>query len=176
MSVEHGDLERVVHPELHIDEFESKLGENKDVVVLSLKVKGKAPGLDICDFVEKAYEWVLDADVSAGEMSDGDYLVFIELPRDQDCVDHVLELMNDLMNLTLQDLGEWRVRYRHGQQDHEISSDALQSIIPMDSQEYERRYSKKEIDELKTAAGIKVDTKAAKNDYTESLRIAAGIL
>ena len=34
----------------------------------------------------------------------------------------------------------------------------------------------KEMDKLKTAAGVKVDTKAPKNDFTESLRIAAGIL
>jgi len=176
MSIEHGDLERTVHPELHLDEFESKLGENRDVIVLSLKVKGKAPGLDICDFVEKAYEWVLDADVSAGEMSDGDYLVFIELPRDDQATDHVLELMNDLMNLTLQDLGEWRARYRHGQDDHELSSDSLRAIVPLSPQEYDGRYGKKEIDQLKIAAGIDVDTKAVKNDYTESLRIAAGIL
>jgi hypothetical protein len=33
-----------------------------------------------------------------------------------------------------------------------------------------------ELDKLKAVAGVKVDTKAPKNEYTESLRIAAGIL
>ena len=176
MSIEYGDLERTVHPELHIDEFESKMGDNKDVVVVSLKVKGKAPGLDICDFVEKAYDWVLDADVSSGEMSDGDYLVFIELPREKDCVEHIVEMMQDLMNLTLQDLEEWRVRYRHSKQDFGLTKEELSQAIPDTSHDYESRYSKKEIDQLKTAAGMDVDTKAPKNDFTESLRVAAGIL
>jgi hypothetical protein len=176
MSIEYGDLERTVHSELHIDEFESKMGDNRDVVVLSFKVKGKAPGLDICDFVEKAYDWVLDADVSSGEMSDGDYLVFVELPRDKSSTAHIIEMMEDLMNLTLQDLTEWRVRYRHSQQDHKLDEQELAAIVPSSAQDYDAKYSKKEIDELKLAAGVKVDTKAPKNDFTESLRVAAGIL
>jgi hypothetical protein len=53
MSIEYGDLKRLIHDELHIDEFSSKLGNNEDVVVVSLKVAGKEPGQDICSFVEK---------------------------------------------------------------------------------------------------------------------------
>ena len=32
-GLEQGDLKRLVHPELHIDEFKSKLGDDCDVVV-----------------------------------------------------------------------------------------------------------------------------------------------
>lgn len=176
MSIEHGDLKRLVHNEIHIDEFESKLGKNRDVVVLSLKVAGKEPGQDICAFVEKGYDWVLDADVSSGEMNDGDYIVFIELPRDQDCVAHIMEMMEDLMNLTEQDLTDYRVRYRHDQTDNSLDEQTLKQMIPSSATEYDARYGKKEIDSLKTASGMKVDTKAPKNDFTESLRVAAGIL
>jgi hypothetical protein len=176
MSIEYGDLKRLVHNEIHIDEFESKLGKNRDVVVLSLKVAGKEPGQDICAFVEKGYDWVLDADVSSGEMNDGDYIVFVELPRDKDCVSHIIEMMSDLMNLTEQDLTEYRVRYRHTQTDNSFDEETLRRMIPASADEYDARYGNKEIDSLKTASGMKVDTKAPKNEYTESLRIAAGIL
>ena len=60
--------------------------------------------------------------------------------------------------------------------DDELSEKSLKSLIPSSPKEYERKFGKKEIDDLKTAAGVDVDTKAPKNDYTESLRIAAGIL
>lgn len=80
------------------------------------------------------------------------------------------------MNLTLQDLTEWRVRYRHSQQDREINEQELSAVVPSSAQDYDAKYNKKEIDELKLAAGVKVDTKAPKNDFTESLRVAAGIL
>jgi hypothetical protein len=176
MSIERGDLKRLVHNEIHIDEFESKLGKNRDVVVLSLKVAGKAPGQDICAFVERGYDWILDADVSSGEMNDGDYIVFVELPRDQDCVSHIMEMMADLMNLTEQELTDYRVRYRHDQTDNSLDEETLRRMIPASATEYDARYGKKEIDSLKTASGMKVDTKAPKNEYTESLRVAAGIL
>jgi hypothetical protein len=37
-------------------------------------------------------------------------------------------------------------------------------------------YGQEVIDQLKTAAGLDVDTKAPKNDFTESLRNLAGII
>lgn len=175
-GLENGDLERLVHDELHIDEFKSKLGEDKDVIVISFKVAGKEPAQDVVSFVEKSYDWVIDADVSSGEMSDGDYIVFVEMPRNKDAVDRIIELLQDLMNLTHQKLGTWRVRYYKDSQEHKLSRENLQKIIPLSPEEYQARFNRKEIDSLKTAAGVKVDTKAPKNEFTEALRIAAGIL
>jgi hypothetical protein len=175
-GLENGDLERLIHDELHIDEFKSKLGDDKDVVVVSFKVAGKDPAQDVVSFLEKSYDWVIDADVSSGEMSDGDYIVFVEVPREREVVDRIIEMMQDLMNLTNQKIGDWRVRYYKDQTDHKLDRDSLQKIIPTTPEEYQSRFGKKEIDSLKTAAGIKVDTKAPKNEFTEALRAAAGIL
>ena len=173
-GLEQGDLKRLVHTEMHIDEFKSKLGRDEDVVVVSLKVTGKEPATDIVNFVEKGYEWVIDADVSSGEMEDGDYIVFIECDRDPEVASNVMSLMDDLMNLTEQDITEWCVRYRSGR-DHELTEKNLQDMIPKTPQEYREQFGHEQIDKLKAAAGVKVTTKAPKNDVTESLRIAAGI-
>ena len=173
-GLEQGDLKRLVHTEMHIDEFKSKLGRDEDVVVISLKVTGKEPAVDIVNFVEKGYEWVIDADVSSGEMEDGDYIVFIECDRDPAVASNVMSLMDDLMNLTEQDISEWRVRYRSGR-DHELTEKNLQDMIPKTPSEYREQFGHQQIDKLKAAAGVKVTTKAPKNDVTESLRIAAGI-
>ena len=175
MSLEQGDLKRLVHDELHIDEFESKMGENEDVIVVSFKVSGKAPGNDVMGFIEKGYEWILDADISPGEMGDGDYIVFAEMPRSAEAPQRIIDMMSDLMNLTEQDLDQWRVRYYHDKDEHPLSLETLQRLMPVDRKDYQRRYGREEIDKLKTAAGVKVGTKAPKNDFTESLRIAAGI-
>ena len=176
MSLEHGDLKRLVHDELHVDEYESKLGDNRDVVVVSLKVAGKEPALDICGFIEKGYSWVLDADTSSGEMDDGDYLVFVELPRDRDSVKHIIEMMEDLMNLTEQNLSDWRFNYYKEYDIQKFDKETLERFVPQSPEEYDQRYGHKEIDNLKAAAGVKVTTKAPKNAHTESLRIAAGII
>lgn len=175
-GLEYGDLDRLVHNELHIDEYKSKLGEDKDVVVVSFKVAGKEPAQDLVDFLEKSYDWVIDADVSSGEMADGSYITFVEIPRTPDIVDRILELMDDLMNLINQKTNEWRVRYYKDSQEYEFNKDNLSKIIVKTPEEYQSRFGKKDLDSLKTAAGIRVDTKAPKNEFTEALRVAAGIL
>ncbi len=187
-GLEQGDLKRLVHSELHIDEFKSKLGDDQDVVVISFKVAGKEPAQDLVNFIEKGYDWVIDADVSSGEMDDGDYIVFIEGDRDEKIAGRILEMMEDIMNTTEQETDEWRVRYHTGQEDHELSLDSLRALIPSSPEAYREKFPEKdeegedddkehsnELDKLKSAAGVKVNTKAPKNEFTESLRIAAGI-
>jgi hypothetical protein len=174
-GLERGDLKRLVHPELHIDEFKSKLGDDCDVVVLSFKVDSKDPAGDLVSFIEKGYDWVLDADLSSGEMDDGSYIVFVELDRTESAPEQIMSLMDDLMNVTDQAIEDWRVRYYKAHKETQLSRDALHDLIPLSPEAYERAYGKEDIDALKTAAGVDVDTKAPKNDFTESLRNLAGI-
>ena len=175
-GLEKGDLKRLVHTEMHIDEFKSKLGRDEDVCVISFKVRDKSPATDLVNFIEKGYQWVIDADVSSGEMDDGDYIVFVEGERDRDIPENIIQLMQDLMNLTGHKLSDWRVRYYKDQTDHGLSLSTLKELIPTNPEEYAKRYGTKEIDQLRTASGVKVDTKAPRNAHTESLRIAAGII
>lgn len=175
-GLEAGDLKRLIHPELHIDEFKSKLGDDCDVVVLSFKVSDKEPANDLVGFIEKGYDWILDADVSSGEMDDGSYIVFVELDRDEHSAENIMSIMEDLTNLTEQELGEWRVRYYKARKETMLSLESLEDLIPNSPEAYERAYGNDDIDSLKTAAGVDVDTKAPKNEYTESLRNLAGII
>jgi hypothetical protein len=85
-------------------------------------------------------------------------------------------MMQDVINVTAQKLSDWRVRYYKDSTDHDLTVESLNKLIPTTPEEYEKRYGKRDIDRLKTAAGMRVDTRAPKNDATESLRIAAGIL
>lgn len=187
-GLEHGDLQRLVHNEMHIDEFKSKLGDDKDVIVVSFKVAGKDPAVDLVNFIEKGYDWIVDADVSSGEMDDGDYIVFIEVERNEHAPKQILKLMSDIVHITSQKLDDWRVRYYKDQTDHSLDLESLTNLIPLTPQAYEEKFGPKDndgeegsnelqsdIDSLKAAAGVKVTTKAPKNEFTESLRIAAGI-
>ena len=109
-------------------------------------------------------------------MDDGSYIVFVELDRDSSAPDNIMDLMNDLMNVTDQEIDNWRVRYYKAHKETTLSPEALHDLIPLSPEAYEKAYSNKEIDKLKAIAGVKVDTKAPKNDYTESLRNLAGII
>ena len=176
-NLETGDLKRLVHNELHIDEYKSKMGDDADVCVLSFKVSGKEPSNDLVNFIEKGYEYVLDADVSSGEKEGGDYLVFVELDRTAELPRQIVEMIEDILNLTEQELSDWRFKYRKSQGEHDLTEENLAKLVPLTPEDYDRKYEKEqeELDALKTAAGVPVDTVAPKNEYTESLRVAAGI-
>lgn len=176
-NLEMGDLKRLVHNELHIDEYKSKMGDDADICVLSFKVSGKEPSQDLVNFIEKGYDYVLDADVSSGEKEGGDYLVFVELDRTSELPEQIIAIITDILNLTEQSIDEWRFKYRKSTNEHPLTVEALATTIPLSSEDYQKRYKKEqdEIDALKSAAGVEVDTVAPKNEYTESLRVAAGL-
>jgi hypothetical protein len=189
-NLEQGDLKRLVHDELHIDEYKSKMGDDADVCVISFKVSGKEPSADLVSFVEKGYDYVLDADVSSGEKEGGDYLVFVEFERTPKLPEQIIQVMDDLMNLTEQDLGDWRVRYYKSTEDQDLTAETLEQIIPLTPEAYDAKYGKddeevgveepeqditQDLDAMKAAAGVPVTTTAPKNEYTESLRVAAGL-
>lgn len=180
-GLEQGDLKRLVHDELHIDEFKSKLGKDEDVVVISFKVTGKEPAQDLVNFIEKGYDWVIDADVSSGEMEDGDYIVFVEGEREQGITALIMSMMEDIVKSTEQKISDWRVRYYKDQVDNELSVKSLDALIPITPEQYRKRFNikpepqDKDLDGMRAAAGVTVNTKAPKNDFTESLRIAAGL-
>jgi hypothetical protein len=176
-NLEQGDLKRLVHTELHIDEYKSKMGDDADVCVVSFKVSGKEPGTDLVSFIEKGYDFVLDADVSSGEKEGGDYLVFVELERSSILPKQIIEIISDILNLTEQTIEDWRFRYHKSTVDYKLTEELLEQTIVLTPEDYHAKYDKEqeELDALKTAAGVNVDTVAPKNDFTESLRVAAGI-
>jgi hypothetical protein len=187
-NLEAGDLKRLIHNELHIDQYKSKMGTDEDVCVISFKVAGKEPSADLVGFIEKGYNFVLDADVSSGEKEGGDYLVFVELERSEKLPAQIMEIMDDLMNLTEQKIEDWRVRYYKSTSDSELSEESLVDLIPTTPEAYNTKYGKDEediesepeditrdLDQMKATAGVPVTTTAPVNDYTESLRVAAGL-
>lgn len=176
-GLEAGDLARLINTRVTIDEYKSKIGNDDEIVVVTLQVKGKEPALDIVSFIEKSYDWVLDADASSGEMDNGDYLVFVEIDREESVPEHLVTMFEDLKNLTEIEPHEWKFYSFKTKKISDLSLEKLTAAIPLTRQAYQEleRSQKQDIDKLKTAAGVRVNTQAPKNDFTESLRIAAGI-
>jgi len=176
-GLESGDLSRLIDRRVTVDEYKSKIGKDEEIVVLTFKVQGKNPALDLVTFIEKSYDWVLDADSSSGELEDGNYLVFVEADREESLVENIMQMFEDVSHLTDIKINEWILAYHKPHKSKIVSPEAIKNIIPLTPEAYEQRIRERrnEIDNLKIAAGINVETRASKNDFTESLRIAAGI-
>jgi len=175
-GLEINDLRRLVIPELHVDEYKSKMGRDEDIVVLSFEVQEKEPALDLVNFIEKGYEWVIDADISAGELADGKFIVFVECDRNNEVPKNIMQLIDDMLNLTDQKMSDWAVKFKTNPTEMSLSLENLEQYIPTDPNDYKRRLGVKSIDEMRTAAGVPVHTKAPKNDFTQQIRALAGIL
>lgn len=178
-GLERNDLARLVHPKVHVDEFKSKMGDDANIIVLSFKVKEKNPANDLMNFIERGYDWVLDADVSTGELEDGDYLVFVELERTPQAAKQIIGLIDDILNLTDQKLSDWHLQYQKNKQELPITLDSIKSLIPLTSDSYIEQFGNKEddkdLDQLKENARVKFSKKAPVNDLTDMLRVAAGL-
>ena len=59
-----GDLEGVVSNRFSIDQFKSKMGDDKNIMVLSFVVDSLAPAKDLERFAETGYKEILDADAT----------------------------------------------------------------------------------------------------------------
>ena len=183
-----GDLQRLVKPELHIDQHRSKMGEDDDIIVVSFKVKGKDPAQDLVSFLETGYDFILDADASPGEVSPGDFLVFFELSRRTTAPERINTIVEEVLNLTLQKMDEWTFTYGAAEQrgtrrkfkKYPLTVENLKEIIPMSPREYRETRDEYQDDDdiaaMKNIAQIPVKQEAPKDDDMDSLRSQAGLL
>lgn len=131
------DLKNYVDDTFTVDRFKSKMGEDKDVVVLGFKVKEKFPALDLMEFVEKGYKFILDADISAGEENDGQYQVFVEIERTPQLTGQLRELISGVSQLT--DNYNWKFRYQKSSGLIPFSEDKISEHVPLTAGDYERK-------------------------------------
>ena len=95
-----GDLDGVVSKRFSVDQFKSKMGEDRNIMVLAFTVDGMAPAKDLERFAETGYKEVLDADATPGTLEDGKHRVFVEFARVEAVDQHIRKFLDDLKKLT----------------------------------------------------------------------------
>ena len=134
MGLRHGDLKNLVYDVFEIDSYASKMGEDKNIVTLSFSVKDRAPADDLVKFLEGGYSFILDSDVTSGEQADGTYKVFVELERDSQANDNIMEIIDGISKLT--EIDKFRFRYYKNFRSHNTSIDSLNEFVPTDPDNY----------------------------------------
>ena len=141
-----GDLEGVVSSKFSIDQFKSKMGEDRNILVLAFTVDGQAPAKDLERFAETGYKSVLDADATPGTLEDGKHRVFIEFARSPDVVQQILAFLEDLKKLT--NVDQFQYTY-HKSQNPSVASQEMAEDIPTTPESYEQRVNQIKVGEAK---------------------------
>ena len=59
-ALEYKDMEGMIKPTIHVDEFAAKMGDDDDIIVISFFVRGEQAARDLVNWFEKGYDWVKD--------------------------------------------------------------------------------------------------------------------
>jgi hypothetical protein len=130
------DLKHFVNDTFLVDTYKSKMGDDKDVAVISFRVKDRLPALDLMEFIERGYGFVLDADISSGEESDGKYSVFVEIERNSRLAENIEEIITGVSKLT--GIDDWRYRYHKDWKGTEYSLESISKRVPSSPELYEQ--------------------------------------
>lgn len=148
MSLKNGDLAGTVLPDISIDEFEPKAGNDKEVIVVAFYLNDQEPADDLNTFIQRGFIDTLDVEVSPNTDEGGRYLVFVEMSRDDTFPNKFQALLKDVENLT----GEmdWQVKtYLSDDQIFAFNDPALFNWVIINPEEYvpKDEFKMKEIDE-----------------------------
>ena len=134
MGLRHGDLKNLVYDVFEIDSYASKMGEDKNIVTLSFSLKENSAAKDLMNFLERGYGFILDADVTSGEQSDGTYKVFVELAREKNVHENILEIIDGVKSLS--EMDDFKFRYYKNWRSQDLSQGTLEEFVPNNPDNY----------------------------------------
>ena len=133
MTLKQHDLRDLVSEVIEIDSDKSKMGSDADIVTITFSTITRESAQDLTNFLERGYTFVLDADTTAREQSDGTYKVFVEIERDKQAGENIMELADGVKNLANVDL---RFRYYKEFRSKELTQEALEEVMPLEPDLY----------------------------------------
>jgi hypothetical protein len=150
-GLDYHDLVNQMVPEVSIDEYSAKMGEDDEIVTLAFVMKSHQAAEDVVDWFERGYEWILDAQVSEGEVSPGKYLVFVEMSRRTSVPDRVVELIDDLETLTSLKIKDWTIKING--EDFDADAEQIKTQLILSPHKY-REEKETDLNEVRHRAGL----------------------
>jgi len=134
MGLRQEDLKHTIYDIFEIDSFQSKMGDDKDIVTLSFSMREKAPADDLVKFLEGGYNFILDADVTPGEQSDGTYKVFVEMERNRHVPEQIYEILDGVKKIA--GLDKLKFRYYKNFKSQEATMENIEASVPVHPNDY----------------------------------------
>lgn len=134
MTLQRHDLTDLVSKVIEVDSDKSKMGSDADIITITLSTITKESAQDLTNFLERGYTFVLDADCTPGEQPDGTYKVFVEIERDKQAAENIMELADGIKNLSARE--DLRFRYHKEFRSQGLTQEALEEVMPLDPDLY----------------------------------------
>jgi len=173
-GLDYHDLVGQVVPKITVDEYAAKMGDDKDVVTLTFIVKSKQAALDLVDWFEKGYDFILDASLSDGEIEVGKWLIFVEMDRRFKVPERIVEILDDLKTLTDIPLKDWEVEVDG--ENYDANEKVLRQVIIVNPNEYTiDKENEEDLNEMRLRAGLDTHQVYNDNEYTRYIKSLAGM-
>lgn len=150
-GLEYKDMVGMIKPTIYVDEFKSKVGDDDAYVVLSFYVHNHTVAQDLEKWFEGGYDFVIDADISIGEIEPNRYLVFVEIKRRTQLIDQMKEIIEDFETLTEFTPTDWTVTFEGIE--YEFDEEVLTDVLILSPQTY-RETHEAELNEMRMTAGL----------------------
>jgi len=104
-GLQRNSLNWLVQPVLSIDQFESKISDQR-VIVVGFYCTDRAPAEDLSRFIDLSGQPILDTEVSPAPTAAGHWVVWVELARDTAFPQVLTALLSEVDNLTT--VSQWQ--------------------------------------------------------------------
>ena len=159
-GLDYHDLEGQLVPKVSVDEYSAHMGPDADIVTLAFIIRSERAGNDLADWFERGYDWVLDAQISEGELEPGKFVVFVEMNRRTTVPARIVELLEDLTTLTDHPVKDWTVEV--DDEEYPAEEEVLRQVIVLSPHVYREEEevldteNEEGLNEVRIAAGLPV--------------------
>ena len=134
-GLESNDLRNLVSNLVSIDQYKSKIGDDKNMVVLAIKIQKKDPATDLSSFIEHGTDGLMDVDISPGPDHKGQYSVFVEIERNSRLFQTINRILNDVKRVD-HSIEKWSFVCYDNKQPQEWSREAFDASVITSSYDY----------------------------------------
>lgn len=171
-GLDYMDMVNQIEPNVSIDEYVAKMGDDKDIVTITFTVKSELVGNDLVEWFERGYDFILDASVSSGESKFGKWLVFVELERKNSVPSQLIEMLKDLETLTNLHLDDWEIKV-DGKM-YKPNVDTLKQVVILSPYQY-KNIKDKELNEMRMVANLDMKNNYNNDKMIKDMKAIAGL-
>lgn len=134
MALREGDLRDTVLKTVSIDEFIPKTGDEKDVAVMGFSVVQDYPGTDLYNFINGSVVENRDIELSPNPNTDGYYMVFVEMDRDENLLQNMQAILKEVENVTGK--LKWEFKFPYVEESFNLDNPQLIKYMQTDPDTY----------------------------------------